>query len=65
MAERKSECEPLAEAILAKLEVGLSAQCIYQDLVEETGFADSYESVKRFVRKLRASHPERVWHLER
>jgi len=48
MAGRKSQCEPLAEAILAKVEVGLSARRIYQDLVEENGFADSYESVKRF-----------------
>jgi hypothetical protein len=64
IAGRKIQCEPLAEAILDKVEVGLSAQRIYQDLVEEAGFADSYESVKRFVRKLRASHPERVWRLE-
>ena len=66
-AGRKSQCEPLLEAILGKIEVGLSARRIYQDLVEgveEKGFADSYESVKRFVRKLRASHPERVWRLE-
>ena len=63
-AGRKSQCEPLADAILAKVEVGLSARRIYQDLVDEKGFADSYESVKRFVRKLRASHPERVWRLE-
>jgi hypothetical protein len=32
--------------------VGLGAQRIYQDLVEENGFADSYESVKRLVGKL-------------
>jgi hypothetical protein len=57
---RKSQCEPLAEVILAKVEVGLSAQRIYQDLVEENGFSDSYESVKRFVRKLRATWPERI-----
>jgi IS30 family transposase len=38
---RKSQCEPLAEVILAKVEVGLSAQRIYQDLVEEKGFSDS------------------------
>jgi transposase len=63
-AGRKSQCEPLAEAILAKVEVGLSAQRIYQDLVEEKGFADSYESVKRFVRKLRATQPQRVLPLE-
>jgi transposase len=49
---------------LAKVEVGLSAQRIYQDLVEENGFTDSYESVKRFVRKLREAQPERVWRME-
>ena len=52
IAGRKSQCEPLAEVILAKVEVGLGAQRIYQDLVEENGFADSYESVKRLVGKL-------------
>jgi len=61
---RRSQCEPLAEVISAKVEVGLSARRIYQDLVEENGFTDSYQSVKRFVRKLRALHPERIWRLE-
>jgi hypothetical protein len=28
------------------------------------GFTDSYQSVKRFVRKLRAAQPERIWRLE-
>jgi transposase len=42
----------------------LSAQRIYQDLVDEHGFSDSYESVKQFVRKLRALHPERIYRLE-
>jgi hypothetical protein len=37
---------------------------IYQDLVNENGFTDSYQSVKRFVRKLREAQPERVWRLE-
>src|SRR3984893_910137 len=64
VAGRKSQCEPLAEVIMAKVEVGLSAQRIYQDLVEESGFTDSYQSVKRFVRKLRSIQPERVWRLE-
>jgi transposase len=63
-AGRRSQCEPLAEAIGAKVETGLSAQRIYQDLVEENGFRGSYESVKRFVRKLRARQPERVWRVE-
>jgi hypothetical protein len=51
----------LAEVIAAKVEVGLSARRIYQDLVEQNDFSDSYQSVKRFVRKLRATQPERVW----
>src|SRR6202022_4771416 len=40
------------------------AQRIYQDLVDESGFTDSYQSVKRFVRKLRSIQPQRVWRLE-
>jgi predicted transcriptional regulator len=35
---RKSQCEPLAEVIKAKVEGGLSAQRIYQDLVGEHGY---------------------------
>src|SRR6201997_2961465 len=61
---RKSQCEPLAEVIIAKVELGLSAQRIYQDLVGENGFTDSYQSVKRFVRKVRTAQPERIWRLE-
>jgi hypothetical protein len=63
-AGRRSYCEPLAEAIAAKVEVGLSAQRIYQDLVEQNGFSDSYQSVQRFVRKLKATQPQRVWRME-
>jgi transposase len=39
-------------AITEKLDAGLSLQRIWQDLVEEYGYAASYESVKRFVRTL-------------
>jgi transposase len=63
-AGRKSQCEPLAGPILAKVEVGLSAQRIYQDLVVENGFTGSYEAVKRFVGKLRKTQPKRVWRME-
>jgi transposase len=49
---RPSECTPHQPIILAKLEQGLSAQRIFQDLVVEHGFPGSYDSVKRFVRKL-------------
>ena len=47
-----SQCEPYREAIERKLEQGLSAQRIWQDLLEEHGFAGRYDSVKRFVRRL-------------
>jgi predicted transcriptional regulator len=57
-AGRRSHCEPLAEAIAAKVEVGLSARLIYQDLVEQNGFRESYQSVQRFVRKLKAGQPQ-------
>lgn len=63
-AGRKSQCEPLAKVISAKVEAGLSAQRIYQDLVAENGFIDSYQCVSRFVGKLRAKQPERVWRIE-
>jgi transposase len=48
----RSGCEPHREWILEQLELGLSAQRIYQDLVREHGFTPSYDSVKRFVRSL-------------
>ena len=61
---RKSRCEPLAGPIAGKVEAGLSAQRIYQDLVEESGFEGSYQSVKRFVRRLKAAGPGRVQRME-
>jgi transposase len=39
-------------AISEKLDAGLSVQRIWQDLVEEYGYAASYESVKRFARTI-------------
>jgi predicted transcriptional regulator len=63
-AGRRSYCEPLGEAIAAKVEAGLSARGIYQDLVEQNGFSDSYQSVQRFARKLKATQPQRVWRME-
>jgi transposase len=48
----RSRCEPYREVILQKLESGLSAQRIYQDLVAEYGFSQGYQSVKRYVRRL-------------
>jgi hypothetical protein len=48
---RPSDCEPYWAIIEAKLELELSAQRIFQDLLEQ-GFAGGYDSVKRFVRQL-------------
>ena len=50
----RSECEPYREFIEERLEQGLSAQRIQQDLKEEIdGKTPSYHSVRRFVGKLR------------
>lgn len=54
---RPSDCEPWRDQILEKLDRGLSAQRIYQDLVTEHGFGGSYFSVRRFVRRL-GTHTE-------
>ncbi len=48
-----SACEPYREAIELGLSRGRNAVAIYQDLVDEYSFASSYQSVQRFVRKLR------------
>ena len=59
-----SRCEGLRGVIESKLEAGLQAKRIWQDLVEEHGFGHSYQSVKRFVAKLKQRSPERVWRME-
>jgi transposase len=54
-----SECEPFREQILAKIEQGLSAVRIHQDLVEEYGEkTPSYYSVRRFVARLLRKTPQ-------
>jgi len=52
-----SQCEPFGEFIMSKLAQGLTGQRIYQDLTGEKGFAGSYDSVKRFTRRLRNTRP--------
>ena len=59
-----SECEPYRQVILEKLEQGLSATRICQDLSEEPGFTASYYSVRRFVARLRRRSPLPVRRLE-
>jgi len=63
-AGRPSLCTAHRQRIESKVEAGLSAQRIYQDLLSEVGFSGSYQSVKRFVRQLRQEQPERVWRVE-
>jgi len=48
----RTSAAPFRGAILEKLELGLTIQRVYQDLQEEYGYGHSYESVKRYVRKL-------------
>lgn len=48
----RSAAAAYRDVIRDKLELGLSVQRIFQDLVEDYGYAYSYESVKRYVRKL-------------
>jgi len=48
-----SACEPYKELIELALAKGRNAVAIWQDLVDEHGFAHRYASVMRYVKKLR------------
>ena len=52
-----SACEPFHEIIEAALARGRNAMAIWQDLVDQSGFRGAYETVKRYVRKLRGTPP--------
>jgi len=56
-AGRKNACEPWRELIQAKLDQGLSAQRVWQDLSAEAAFTAGYDSVIRFVRRLTHTRP--------
>ena len=51
-----SACLPFHEVIEAGLAKGRNAMGIWQDMVDQSGFTGAYESVKRYVRKLRGGH---------
>ncbi len=53
-----SPCEPHREFIEAQLRLKRNAMPIYQDLVDQRGFAGHCNSVRRFVVKLRRKAPE-------
>jgi len=59
-----SACAAYHEIIVGKLEVGLSAQRIWQDLRDEFGFAAKYPSVRRYVCRLKVKKPELVRRIE-
>ena len=59
-----SACAAHAPFIHAQVQLGRNAQSIYQDLVEMRVFAHRYNSVKRFVRRLKVREPDRFDVLE-
>ena len=56
-APSTSLCEPFREAIELGLSQGRNAMGIWQDMVCQSGFNGGYQTVKRFVRKLRGNQP--------
>jgi transposase len=62
--QARSACEEHRAWIQEQLQLGRNAQSIYQDLVEGFGFTHRYNSVKRYVRTLKAREPERFDVLE-
>ena len=54
-----SHCEAHRPFIEAQLRLKRNAMAIYQDLVDRHGFIGAYNSVKRFVGKLRHREPDR------
>jgi transposase len=63
-AGSRSSCALHAGVIEAMAADGLTAQRIWADLREVHGFEGSYEAVKRFVSRLKARTPQRVWRVE-
>jgi len=56
-AGRQSRCHPWHEIIVQGLEQGLTARRIWQDLAADHGFVGDYQSVQRFVRRLKTRSP--------
>ena len=53
-----SLCEPFRDAVELGLSQSRNAMATWQDLVSESGFRGGYQTVKRFVRKLRGPPPQ-------
>ena len=58
-APSASACEPYREIIAEALARGRNAVAIWQDLVDDHGFAARYASVRRFLVHLRGPRPPR------
>jgi transposase len=61
---RPSACRGHHAAILEGIDAGLTAQRIFQDLRTDHGFDGSYDSVKRYVRRLTAGGGPRITRME-
>src|SRR5215470_14588831 len=51
----RTACEPFQEAIHLGLSRGRNARAIWQDLVSDHGFSAGYQSVRRYIYRLRGS----------
>lgn len=60
----RSACEPHRQWIEKQVRLGRNAMAIYQDLVERFSFNHKYNSVKRFVRRLKHKAPKQYDRLE-
>jgi transposase len=56
-APSASACEPYRELITEAVGRGRNAMAIWQDLIEDHGFAAQYSSVRRYVAKLHGAAP--------
>jgi len=56
VSQSKSKAAPFNQQIKEKLEKGQHARSIYQDLYLEEEYRGSYDSVKRYIRKLQKHH---------
>lgn len=63
-SQARSACEVHRQWIEEQVRVGRNAVAIYQDLVENYGFTNKYNSVKRFVRGLKKKDPKQFDRLE-
>lgn len=59
-----SACAPYRDWIQEQVDLGRNAMAIYQDLVDRHAFKARYDSVKRFVGRLKRRDPERYDRLE-